>query len=112
MTVPADAAKNPQHCLLLAACFSALTKGASSQGALNPGAGIVLQLLSALAICVVASASLAQTSAPVSMSMPTASRVQSPGWWPTKGDSRPRWRNSGFYGREAEMRQTRWPKNL
>src|SRR4029077_14215782 len=52
-------------------------------------AGVTLQLVSALALCFVASASLAQTSAPasMSMSMPTASRVQSPGWWPTKGDA-------------------------
>jgi|HubBroStandDraft_2_1064218.scaffolds.fasta_scaffold03081_4 hypothetical protein len=81
MTVQADAAKNPQHHLLPAACFSTLTQRAV----------IVLQL--ALAICVLASACLAQTSAqtsaPVnmSMSMPTAARVQSPGWWPTKGDA-------------------------
>ena len=92
MTVRADAAKNPQHYLFLAACFSALTGGSSSRGAstrraLTAGAGIALQLVSGLVICVVASASLAQTSAPVSMSMSTASRVQSPGWWPTKGDA-------------------------
>jgi|HubBroStandDraft_1064217.scaffolds.fasta_scaffold13584_2 cytochrome c553 len=73
MTVRVDAAKNPQHYLFRAA--------------LTPRAGIALQLVSALVICVVASASLAQTSAPLSMSMPTASRVQSPGWWPTKGDA-------------------------
>src|ERR1700678_42033 len=76
MTVRADAAKNPQHYLFRATCFSAL----------NPWAGI-LQLVSALAICVAASASLAQTAAPVGMSMSTAARVQSPGWWPTKGDA-------------------------
>src|SRR5271163_2493989 len=77
MTVHADAAKNPQHNLFPAACFSALTRRAV----------IVLQL--ALAISVLASACLAQTPAPVSMSMsmPTAARVQSPGWWPTKGDA-------------------------
>ena len=75
MTVRADAAKNPQHYLFRATCFSAL----------NPWA-CILQLVSALAICVAASASSAQTSAPVGMSMPTAARVQSPGWWPTKGD--------------------------
>src|ERR1039458_9619075 len=92
MTVRADEPKNPQHYLFPAACFSALTGGASTQGAstqgvLTPGAGMALQLVSALAICVVASASLAQTSAPVSISMSTESRVQSPGWWPTKGDA-------------------------
>jgi len=42
---------------------------------------------SALAICALTAASFAQSSAPVSMSMLTASRVQSPGWWPTKGDA-------------------------
>jgi hypothetical protein len=41
----------------------------------------------ALAVCVLASTSFAQSSAPDSMSMLTASRVQSPGWWPTKGDA-------------------------
>jgi hypothetical protein len=40
-----------------------------------------------LAVCVLAASSRAQTSAPVSISMPTASRVKSPGWWPTKGDA-------------------------
>jgi hypothetical protein len=87
MTVRTDAAKNPQHYRFPTTCFSALIRGASPQGALTPGAGIALQLVSALAICVVASASFAQTSAPVSMSMPTVSRVKSPGWWPTKGDA-------------------------
>jgi hypothetical protein len=60
---------------------------ASNRVASLHGAGIALKFVAAIAICVVASASLAQTSAPVSMSMPTASRVQSPGWWPTKGDA-------------------------
>src|SRR5580704_12775817 len=87
MTVRADAAQNPQHYLFRAACFSALTTPSSTQCPLTPRARIALRLVSALAICVVASASSAQTSAPVSMSMPTASRVQSPGWWPTKGDA-------------------------
>ena len=87
MPVRADAAKNPQHYLFRAACFSALTGGGSTERASTPGAGIALQLLSACAICVVASVSFAQTTAPVSMSMLTVSRVQSPGWWPTKGDA-------------------------
>src|SRR5271157_4832285 len=87
MNVQADAAKNPQHYRFPPACFSALTRHVLTQGTLTQRAGIALQLVSALAICAVASASLAQTSAPVSMSMPTASRVQSPGWWPTKGDA-------------------------
>ena len=57
-------------------------------GTLTPRARIRLQLMCGIAICVASSASLAQTSAPVSMSMSsTASRVQSPGWWPTKGDA-------------------------
>ena len=51
------------------------------------GVRIAGQLGSALAICVVASASLGQTSAPVSMSKLTAARVQSTSWWPTKGDA-------------------------
>jgi hypothetical protein len=73
MTMRADAARNCKHYLFLVACFSAF------------------------AICAVASASFAQTSAPVSASsvstsavstsMLTVSRVQSPGWWPTKGDA-------------------------
>lgn len=92
MTVRADAVKNPPHFLFSATCFSLLTSDAPNQRvrnqiALSPRAGSVLQILSALAICVAAPACLAQTSAPVSMSMPTASRVQSPGWWPTKGDA-------------------------
>jgi hypothetical protein len=78
MSVRADAAKNPQHYLFHAASFSALTDFA-------------FQLLSALAICVLASAALAQTSAqtsaPGSMSLPTEARIHSPGWWPTKGDA-------------------------
>lgn len=86
MTVRAGASKNPEHYRFFAGCFAALAKSASTQGI-----RIALHFVSALAICVVASASLAQTStqtsAPVSMSMPTASRVQSPGWWPTKGDA-------------------------
>jgi hypothetical protein len=52
---------------------------------------IALQVVSVLAICGVAWASSgqtsAQTSAHVSSSMLTASRVQLPGWWPTKGDA-------------------------
>jgi hypothetical protein len=51
---------------------------------------IALRLGSVLAICV-GSASFGQTSvqysAPVGASMLTASRVQSPGWWPTKADA-------------------------
>ncbi len=86
MTVRAGASKNPEHYRFFAGCFAALAKSASTQGI-----RIALHFVSALAICVVASASLAQTStqtsAPVGMSMPTASRVQSPGWWPTKGDA-------------------------
>jgi len=74
--VQADAAKKPQHYLFPSTCSSALTPS-----------GIILRFVCALAICVAASASLAQTSAPASMSMSTASRVQSPGWWPTKGDA-------------------------
>lgn len=81
MTVHTDATKNPQHRLFPAEYFSAL-------GSFSLRARIALQLLSAFAICVVASVSSAQTSAPVNMSMPTASRVQSPGWWPTKGDAK------------------------
>ena len=57
-----------------------------SQGASILGVRIAFRLVCALAICV-ATASFAQSSAPVSMSMLTASRVQSPGWWPTKGDA-------------------------
>jgi hypothetical protein len=87
MIVRADAAQNPQHYLFRAARFSALTTRSSTRCALAPRARIALRVVSALAIAVVASACLAQTSAPVSMSMPTASRVQSPGWWPTKGDA-------------------------
>jgi hypothetical protein len=71
MTVRADATKNPEP----------------AQGALTLVAGIGLRFVVALAICVVASSSFAQSSAPVSMSMLTVSRVQSPGWWPTKGDA-------------------------
>lgn len=41
----------------------------------------------ALGICVLAIASLAQTPAPLGISMPTESRVKSPEWWPTKGDA-------------------------
>jgi len=87
MTVRADAAQNPQRHLFRAAFFSALAARSSTQCALAPRARIALRVVSALAIGVVPSASSAQTSAPVSMSMPTASRVQSPGWWPTKGDA-------------------------
>ena len=58
---------------------------------LRQQAAIALRLVSMLAICVSASASFGQTSpqasAPVSASMLTSSRVQSPGWWPTKGDA-------------------------
>ena len=67
--------------------FFGVNHGRVNPGALTPGTGIVLQLVSALAICLVASASLAQTSAPVSMPMLTVSRVQSSDWWPTKGDA-------------------------
>ena len=51
------------------------------------GPSHALHIVSVLAICVVATASFAQTSAAVSSSMLTASRVQLPGWWPTKGDA-------------------------
>src|SRR5579863_5870030 len=85
MNLRADAAKNPQHYLFQ--CCSALTQVALTHGALTVGARIALQFVSALAISLIASASLAQSSAPAGMSMPTASRVNSPGWWPTKGNA-------------------------
>jgi hypothetical protein len=47
----------------------------------------VLKLGAMVAIGVVALQSPAQTSAPSSISLPTEMRVQSPGWWPTKGDA-------------------------
>lgn len=67
--------------------FFGVNHGRVNPRASTPGVGIILQLVSALAICVVGSASLAQTSAPVSMPILTVSRVQSSGWWPTKGDA-------------------------
>jgi hypothetical protein len=43
-----------------------------------------LRLAAVLALCVASYRSLAQTSAPSGISLPTELRVQSPGWWPTK----------------------------
>ena len=43
--------------------------------------------LLAVVVFAVACQSLAQTSAPGGISLSTAVRVQSPGWWPTKGDA-------------------------
>jgi Cytochrome c554 and c-prime len=78
MPVRPEAAKN-SHCRFISAHFSASAKMSS----------VAFQMAAALVICVVAATSLAQTSAPVSISisMPTESRVKSPGWWPTKGDA-------------------------
>jgi hypothetical protein len=65
-------------------------------------AAVALYFVSALAICVLTSASFAQTpspqtsaavssapiaSSPIDSSMLTISRIQSPGWWPTKGEA-------------------------
>jgi Cytochrome c554 and c-prime len=76
MTAQADAAKNPPHYPLVAACSS-----------ISARAGIVFRLLSAFALGVMASTCLAQTPPPMGISMPTESRVKSSGWWPTKGDA-------------------------
>jgi hypothetical protein len=77
------------HRLYISACDRSFgsRKGASTKRSLIPRSGFVLQRAAALAMCLAGCGSLAQTSAPASMSMPTASRVQSPGWWPTKGDA-------------------------
>jgi len=54
--------------------------------ALTKRATILFRLASAIAICA-ATTSFAQTSHPLGISMPTAERVASSGWWPTKGDA-------------------------
>ncbi len=78
MIVRAEAAKNSEY-PFLSACFAASIRLTS----------FTFQLTVWLAISVVAAKSVAQTSAPVgiSISMPTEARVKSPGWWPTKGDA-------------------------
>jgi hypothetical protein len=43
------------------------------------------KLMAVLAFCAPACLSTAQTSAPSGISLPTEVRLQSPGWWPTKG---------------------------
>lgn len=77
MTVPADSAQSRRHHAL---------PNAGSWG-LTQRPGLILELASILAIGVVASQSMAQTSAPSGISLPTELRVQSPGWWPTKGEA-------------------------
>jgi hypothetical protein len=46
-----------------------------------------LQLAALLAVCVIPLESFPQASAPSGISLPTELRVQSPGWWPTKGSA-------------------------
>jgi hypothetical protein len=61
------------------------TVGFSPRGRIRP---VNLSFLATiLTICAVTSRSPAQTAAPVGISLPTDSRVKSPGWWPTKGDA-------------------------
>jgi hypothetical protein len=65
--------------------------GADSFSLRFVGTSFALRLAVTLAIFVLTSAlasrSLAQTSAPGGISLPTELRVKSPGWWPTKGDA-------------------------
>ncbi len=76
MSARADAAENPCGYPFFPALLLTLIRKA-----------IITSLLaSSVAICV-ASASFAQRSQPVGISMPTGQRVTSSTWWPTKGDA-------------------------
>lgn len=46
-----------------------------------------MKLAAVAAISILALQSRAQTSAPSGISLPTEMRIESPGWWPTKGDA-------------------------
>lgn len=73
MTVRVDSAQSPRHFV------PALPRELAWRTCLRYAA--------ALALCAVASPSLTQSPAPSGISLPTELRLQSPGWWPTKGDA-------------------------